>query len=169
MRTVQVLQDGFGRVREVVHQVADGLTEEQLAQRVGPQANPVGWLLWHLARVQDSAVAAMGGTPEVWTTDGWAERVAPPYAATDTGYGHSPEQVGQLRVASPDLLTGYLDAVTRATLDHLERLSDDELDRVVDEAYDPPVTAAVRLVSVLADDLQHAGQAAYVRGLLERA
>jgi len=31
------------------------------------------------------------------------------------------------------------------------------------------VTLGVRLVSVLCDDLQHVGQAAYVRGLAKRA
>jgi hypothetical protein len=40
---------------------------------------------------------------------------------------------------------------------------------VVDEAYDPPVTLGVRLVSVLSDDLQHVGQAAYARGLIRNA
>jgi hypothetical protein len=37
---------------------------------------------------------------------------------------------------------------------------------VVDERWDPPVTLGVRLISVLSDDLQHAGQAGYLRGLL---
>jgi hypothetical protein len=43
-----------------------------------------------------------------------------------------------------------------------------DLDRVVDSAWDPPVTLGVRLVSVVADDLQHVGQAAYIRGILQR-
>ncbi|MBA3310924.1 MAG: DUF664 domain-containing protein, partial [Nocardioidaceae bacterium] len=45
----------------------------------------------------------------------------------------------------------------------------DELARVVDASWDPPVTVGVRLVSLLSDCLQHLGQAAYVRGLAERA
>ncbi|PNE16494.1 hypothetical protein B1H26_24895 [Amycolatopsis sp. BJA-103] len=47
-------------------------------------------------------------------------------------------------------------------------LGEADLDRIVDDAWDPPVTLGVRLVSVLSDDLQHAGQAAYVRGLVLR-
>jgi hypothetical protein len=38
---------------------------------------------------------------------------------------------------------------------------------VVDASWDPPVTLGVRLVSVISDDLQHAGQAAYLRGMIE--
>jgi hypothetical protein len=39
---------------------------------------------------------------------------------------------------------------------------------VVDRRWTPPVTLGVRLVSVLCDDLQHAGQAAFVRGAVRR-
>lgn len=54
---------------------------------------------------------------------------------------------------------------------HLTRVQDDhvkpdDFDRVVDTAWDPPVTLGVRLVSVYDDATQHAGQAAYLRGLL---
>jgi hypothetical protein len=48
-------------------------------------------------------------------------------------------------------------------------LSGDDLDRVVDRRFDPPVTLAVRLVSVVSDDLQHVGQAALLRGIADRA
>ncbi len=52
------------------------------------------------------------------------------------------------------------------TAEFVAGLSAADLDRVVDESWDPPVTLGVRLVSVVDDDAQHAGQAAYVRGLL---
>jgi len=48
----------------------------------------------------------------------------------------------------------------------LEGVTGTELDRIVDRRWDPPVTVGVRLVSVADDCLQHAGQAAYARGLL---
>jgi hypothetical protein len=38
----------------------------------------------------------------------------------------------------------------------------------VDDYWDPPVTLGVRLVSVISDDLQHAGQAAFIRGVIDR-
>jgi hypothetical protein len=47
-------------------------------------------------------------------------------------------------------------------------VTDADLDRVVDTNWDPPVTLGVRLVSVISDGLQHAGQAAYVRGVAQR-
>jgi hypothetical protein len=58
--------------------------------------------------------------------------------------------------------------VQEATLDYLKGLDESGLDRIVDDRWDPPVTLAARLVSVVNDASQHAGQASYVRGLLER-
>jgi hypothetical protein len=54
------------------------------------------------------------------------------------------------------------------TVSFLRTLDDDDFARVVDESWSPPVTLGVRLVSVISDDLQHTGQAAFVRGVLER-
>ena len=48
----------------------------------------------------------------------------------------------------------------------LEGLRETDLDRIVDKRWDPPVTLGVRLISIADDCLQHAGQAAYLRGLL---
>ncbi len=69
-------------------------------------------------------------------------------------------------MSSGDILIDYHDAVHAKTLRYVRKLVDADLARVVDDSYDPPVTLASRLISVLSDDLQHAGQAAFVRGLI---
>ena len=38
MTSAELLVDAFGRIREVVHRVVDGLTPEQLAFRLDPEA-----------------------------------------------------------------------------------------------------------------------------------
>nr|WP_284290675.1 DUF664 domain-containing protein [Angustibacter aerolatus] len=91
--------------------------------------------------------------------------VRPGARSGDTGYGHSAEQVAAVRAPS-DLLAGYAEAVSQRTLEYVQSLTDDDLERVVDTRWDPPVTLGVRLASVVGDDLQHLGQAAYARGLL---
>jgi hypothetical protein len=87
-----------------------------------------------------------------------------PLRARDTGYGHSSDQVDAVR-ASPELLLEYYDAVHRHTVAFLQTIGDGGLDRIVDTRWDPPVTLGVRLVSTIADCLQHVGQAAYAKGL----
>jgi len=163
----ELLVDLFGRVRGEVRAVIDGLSPESLAERLDPGANSIAWLIWHLARVQDDDVAHVAGIGQVWTTAGWAGRFGLPLGEDDTGSGHTADQVG-LVLAPAELLIGYHEAVYDMAVGYLGGLTDADLDRVVDEAWDPPVTLGVRLVSVISDGLQHAGQAAYVRGVLDR-
>lgn len=169
MKVADVLVDSFGRIRETVHGVVDGLTPAQLAFRTDTEANSIAWLVWHLTRVQDDHLADAARFEQVWTAAGWAERFHLPFGRGATGYGQSSDEVGSVQVDSPELLVGYHDAVFEQTISYVGALREADLDRIVDEAWDPPVSLGVRLVSVISDDLQHAGQAAYVRGLLERA
>jgi uncharacterized damage-inducible protein DinB len=164
-----LLVDAFERVREGVHHVVDGLDAEHLAWRPAPTANSIAWLVWHLARVQDDHVADVAGREQVHTAQGWHARLALPFPAEDTGYGHSPEDVAMVRSITGSLLTAYLDAVHESTVTFVRELRPADLDAVVDTRWDPPVTLGVRLVSVVNDDTQHVGQAAYVRGLLHAA
>ena len=161
----RLLTDGFGRIRDLVGSVVGGLDTDQLAWRPEGRGNSIGWLVWHLTRIQDDHLADAAGAPQVWTEQGWAERSGLPFGPGETGYGHGTAEVDAVRVEA-ELLRGYHDAVHEQTLAHLEAWGDGDLDRVVDERWDPPVTLSVRLVSVLSDNLQHVGQAAYARGLL---
>ncbi len=164
MTSADILTDGFGRVQENVHAVVRGLTSGQLAERIAPGANSIAWLVWHLTRVQDDHVGDAFGVPQAWTEYG--QRFELPLEPHDTGYGHTPEQAAQVTVDSPDLLTGYYDAVHAQTIRLVAGVTDPDLDRVVDERWNPPVTLGVRLVSVIDDCAQHVGQAAFIRGIL---
>ena len=168
MDGIDLLRDAFGRIRGGVHRVTGGLDTAALAYRPDSEANSIGWLVWHLTRVQDDHVADIAGWDQAWTEQGWAERFGMAADPHDIGYGHSSEQVAAVRPKSIELLRGYYDAVHERTIQYLESVDARELDRIVDERWDPPVSAGVRLVSVIGDDLQHIGQAAYVRGLWER-
>ena len=178
MSAADVLVDGFGRIHGVVHRVVHGLSAQDLSFRPAAGDSSVGgvnsagggnsiaWLIWHLTRIQDDHVAEVAGVEQVWWSGGWHERYELPFDRADTGYGHTSQDVAAVRVESGELLLGYHDAVYERTIDYVGRLTDADLPRIVDESWDPPVSLGVRLVSVLSDDLQHAGQAAYVRGLL---
>jgi hypothetical protein len=167
MTSADLLVDAFGRIQGSVHAVLDGLDADTLAYRPDPGANSIAWLIWHLTRVQDDHVSEIIGTGQVWTSGGWAERFRLPLDVEDTGYGHTSKQVASVK-ADAETLIGYHDAVHRQTEEFVRSVKDPDLTRIVDENWDPPVTMAVRLVSVIDDCIQHSGQAAYVRGLYER-
>ena len=168
METRDVLSDAFERVRGITHRTVEGLGADALVFRPDDDANSIAWLVWHLTRIQDDHVADAAGTEQIWTSQGWYERFGLPFDPSATGYGHSSDDVAAVQVISGDLLLGYYDAVHEHTLAYVQTLVPADLDRIVDESWDPPVSLGVRLVSVISDNLQHAGQAAYIRGLAER-
>ncbi|WP_435200870.1 mycothiol transferase [Janibacter sp. GS2] len=165
MTPAELLTDSFERIRAGALAAIDGLSQEQLAHRITTEANPIGWLVWHAYRVQDDHLADAAGLQQVWAARGFIEFFDLDLDEDDIGFGHTAAQVAKVR-ASADLLARYVEATHAQTLAWVGGLTEDHLDRVVDTSWDPPVTLGVRLVSVIDDDTQHIGQAAYLRGLL---
>ena len=168
METSDLLQELYGRIAPQSRAAVDGLDAEALNARLTPDANHIGWLIWHLARVLDHQVCEVAGMRQVWLDGDHAVRVGLKPDSDEHGYGHTSAQVAAVRPSAPADVLDYLDAVDARTRSYLGALSAADLDQVVDTAYDPPVTLGVRLVSVAEDCLEHVGQAAYVRGLLGR-
>ena len=175
----ELLRDSFARLIEHVDALTDGLTDDVANYRPAPQANSIAWLIWHSARVQDLQVCDIAKTlsegrsdkprsetspGDVWTRDGWVDRFGLDLPRHDTGYGHSPDDVAKVQ-ASVELLKGYYRAVHDMTLEFVSTLTTADLARIIDRNWDPPVTASMRLVSIIDDCAQHLGQAAYVRGI----
>ena len=164
MKSNELLLDAFARIRETVAATLEGADDEVLHRRPSGNGNSVAWLIWHLSRVEDAQLASAAGLEQVWTSRGFSGRFELPLSERDTGYGHSSSQVDAVK-APPELLLDYYDAVHWQTVEFLAGLGDADFDRIVDTRWDPPVTLGVRLVSTIADCLQHAGQAAYAKGL----
>ena len=167
MDIAELLADALGRVRDDVPGVVDGLDLDQLAWRPDPDSNSIAWLVWHFTRIEDDHIADVAGTEQVWTSGGWYDRFGLPFPPEEHGYGHKADEVAKVRV-DRDLLVGYHDATIARAIEYVGGLTPGDLDRVVDERWDPPVTLGVRLISVVNDATQHLGQAAYLRGLVER-
>jgi hypothetical protein len=166
MDHAELLVELYGRIPPLVTEAVEGLNADQLLWRPAPGANSIGWLTWHLLRVQDHHLSQVFEQDQLWTTGDFASGFGLTPDPSNTGYSHSPDDVASVRPAGPDAILVYCDAVTSRTRGFLAALRPEDLDRIVDRRWNPPVTMGVRLVSVADDDLQHAGQAAYVRGLL---
>jgi hypothetical protein len=161
-----VYMDLYGRVPPLVRAAVVDVPLPRLTEPPSPGANPIAWLVWHLARVQDHHVAELLDDAQLWVDGDWAGRFGLSPDPSNTGYGHTVEEVATVRPDSPEALVDYLEAVDMRTRAFLATLQPPDLDRIVDRRWEPPVTLGVRLVSVADDCLQHAGQAAYARGLL---
>ena len=167
MDVATLLLDLYGRIPPLVREAVEGLDAGALARQPGGSANSIAWLIWHLSRVQDHHVSEIMEADQLWVTAGWAARFGLAPDPSNHGYGHTADQVAEIKPSGPDVLIEYLEAVDGRTRELLSGLSAADLDRIVDRRWDPPVTLGVRLVSIADDCLQHVGQAAYVRGLLD--
>ena len=164
MEGAALIADALSRVRDTLHRCLPSMDAEALAKMPSPDSNHMAWLAWHLTRVQDNHLSSLAGREAMWTAEGWHERfgMSP---ANDVGFGWTPAQVAEFSVESADLLLAHYDAVFARTKEYLAGLRPEDLDRILDEPeWDPHPTVAVRLVSVVNDNTQHAGQIAYVRG-----
>lgn len=166
--TKDVLARAYSWIDELVRRSVEGLDPGGLAFRPAADANSIAWLIWHLARVQDHHISEIAGREQAWISEGWAGKVGMEPDPSNTGYGHSSEEVAAIGPEHVDGSLDYLCAVSQRTMDYLATVDADELDRIIDHSYDPPVSVGVRLVSVIGDCFQHLGQVQYIRGLYER-
>ncbi len=157
-----ILVDGFTRVYESLHRTLADLTEEELIKEPHPS---MGWLAWRLTRIMDSNVSQLAGRKQLWIGDGWAARFGMPPEPADFGRSatHTREQVKAFR-ASKELLLAYHDAVYEEMKKYINTLSAGELARELDEPrFQPLPTVAVRLMSVLENGMNNAGQIGYLK------
>lgn len=166
MNTADFVFQALASVRSSVALTLDGLSPEQLMQRPGPESNPVGWLIWHMARMQDRGMSALTGESQLWISGHWHERYGMSADPDDTGMGHDAAQVSAFTAPDAATLLEHYDAVLESTQKYLSELDPGDIDRTV-ETPPPPATVGDRLLAVLNGNMQHVGQAGYVRGLNE--
>ncbi len=160
-----LLLELYGRIGPLARHAVEDLRPDQLRESPAPGANTIGWLVWHLARVQDHHVAEILDVEQVWIDGDWAARFGHEPDPSNIGYGHGHAEMASVRPDGPQSLIDYLAAVEGRTRELIGQLAPADLDRIVDRRWDPPVSLGVRLVSIADDSLQHVGQACYLRGL----
>jgi hypothetical protein len=147
----------------------DQLTDAELRDPVAAGANPIGWLMWHVARVQDRAVAGMTGVDQLWIRDGWHAKFGKGTDPEERGNGDTPEQVAAFAAPSAALLLAYYAAVRAFVNDFLDTLDADDPERLVPGHGNAMVPLASRVSGLLIEAVQHTGQIAYARGIVQGA
>lgn len=166
MELHEMVLAGYESVLGSLERILDGLTEEDLNWQPTPNCNSIGWLVWHLTRAQDGVLSAILGEEQLWIKDGWHAKFGRPADARDSGAGHTPQEVAAFKSPDAETLLGYYRATLERTKRYLPTLSKADLDKTVEGMpFQPPPTVGTMLVIILGDDLQHTGQAAYVKGL----
>ena len=168
MNTTQFIADCLEQTHLRLMATCNGLTAEQMTWRPAPAANNIGFILWHLARNEDSRVtgtAERQGDFEVdlWVTSGWHERFGQPETAPDPG-----DRLGlrSLAIPAPDVLLAYAEAVNSRTVRFLETLDDARLNEHIGRS-EPRQTMGGSLRHMIVHKNNHHGQIDYLRGLQE--
>jgi hypothetical protein len=161
----ELLLDAYGRLPGLVEAAVTGLTPEQLRWAPAEGANTIAWLGWHLSRIYDHLADSVG-EEQLWVTGDYATAFALAPDRANSGFGHGPSDIAAVRPRDAQAVLDYFTAVHERGVRWIGAFTEADLDRIVDTRWDPPVTLGARLVSVLSDTVQHAGQAAYLRGLL---
>ncbi len=168
MKCQKLMTDSFEQVLAEVERLLNGLSRDDVLQQPSRDSNSIAWLVWHLTRIQDFCISRLMGEEQLWVKDGWHNRFGRKSDPTDVGSGHGPAEVAALQTPDAETLLDYLRAVAGRTQKYLSSLKASDFDRKVEDSYfKPPPTVGAYLVGVLSDNLQHAGQAGYVRGLIK--
>lgn len=167
MEWEDLLIDGYGRVVESMERILKGLSQDQLNWQPNIDCNSIGWISWHLTRQHDSQITDLLEEEQLWIKDGWYAKFNRTSDPSDTGFGHTSQQVAAFDSPKVEILIDYQRAVFKRSKRYFQSLSKTDLDRILNEPYQPPPTVSVRLISILEDSLLHLGQTTYIRGLLQ--
>jgi hypothetical protein len=113
------------------HHVAKNVTPDLMTASVNPAANPVGFLMWHMARSQDWAIhTAIRGVPEIAWSHRWSGSAV---STPGIGTGFSPAAARDLafRLKLAELMD-YADVVSGAAIDWVQGLDPKDLDAIPD-------------------------------------
>ncbi|HJX13043.1 MAG TPA: DinB family protein [Dehalococcoidales bacterium] len=161
----ELISGAYGSIGRNLERALEGLKKEDLGWQPHPESNSIGWLVWHLTRVQDALISGVMGQEQLWLKDGWHKKFGRPAQAGDAGVGHKPEEVAAFKSPGAATLLGYNRAVLERSQRFFPTLSSKDLDRTANlPMFDPPPTNGRVLLMVLDDNIQHVGQVAYIRG-----
>lgn len=154
----------FQRLLTRTLETVQGMTREQLLWRPpGSQANPIGFLLWHVGRREDYHLQTrIGGGDQLWQTEGWHQRFGIDPEAS--GFGFTREQVRDFPMPSLEDIIAYYSRVRSRTLEYLRSSSDATLQGPMPGMPETPI--AVYLLARLGHEHEHWGQMDYLKGIM---
>ncbi len=159
----EFIVDALDKENGFLMDALDGLGPEELVWQPAADANSIGWILWHMVRVEDMWIQFFAQfQTELWETEGWHEKFGLP--TRDNGFGHTAEQVNNFPSVDLDEFLRYRASVRQATLVYLDTLTPDDMERVPRERR-PEMSLGAMFRQIIGEMYQHVGHIAYLRGL----
>ncbi len=166
METKAFILDTLDIMQSELNQATDGLTQDEIKWQPNPEANPIGFILWHQLRGEDAFIQEVfQQKPHLWTSDKWYEKLnmsEDPLAVG--GYDATAEQIAAFSVPELKNLLDYGEAVRSLTIEYLQSMDNDEFDEKRPAPFGNPSIGHL-LAMLLCEISQHIGHIAYLRGL----
>jgi len=163
---IDFITDMLGRMQQALTTAVDGLNHDEIAWQPGPEANSIGFTLWHQVRCEDIFLQTMmQRKPQVWESGQWHQKLNLPENPMDIGYNYTAEQVAAFPVPELKDLLAYAEAVRLHTLDYVKDMAPDKFDEVIQTRIFGEMSIGRILSHLLCEITRHIGQIAYLRGL----
>ncbi|MEW6142681.1 MAG: DinB family protein [Chloroflexota bacterium] len=165
MEVKEFLIKTLERAEVYLNESTNDLTLEEMKWRPGLQANPIGFILWHLTRGEDRFVANIQQKPQVWEDPAWPNSLNLPPDPNISGFGFTSEQVAAFPVPPLESLLRYHKAVRERTLSLIQSMTPADFDRVIEHPRLGKTTTGELFARIVVEISQHTGQINYLRGL----
>jgi hypothetical protein len=132
MRTTKFLENFFDYGHMMMHHAVADLTDEEWETRIADHQNKLGYIAWHLPRVQDNMIQTwIRGLPEVVHGERWAHWEK--FRHLGVGVGITLKEADDIAsgVNKADVLA-YEEVVYQEALVWLRQLNDADLDLIPD-------------------------------------
>jgi len=151
-------------LKRVTSRVLDGLSQSEMAWRPGAGCNPIGLILFHIMKFEDSVIQSrIQGQQTLWESEKWYERLKLP--ESESGARYTEEQVAAFPVPEPSELVAYHDAVRARTIEYVKSLNANDFDKIINMQPFGDISIGSLLALVLGHQSQHMGEISYLRGL----
>ncbi|MDY6892490.1 MAG: DinB family protein [Chloroflexota bacterium] len=168
MKINEFIEQTLKMAQRGLRKSVEDLNPGELEWKPGPESNPVGFILWHMARAEDAMInsIARGGQPQLWETEKWHEKSGMSADANDTGLMYTAEQVASFKIPELSVLLDYQDAVRGQSLEYVRGMEPANFEEKVQFPFGPEITKGRMFTMLISEVYQHWGQIAYLRGLM---
>ena len=164
----EMLSGAYAGVLRTLEYTLEGLSVADINWQPKPDCNSIGWLAWHPTRFQDMQISDFMGEEQLWIKDGWYKKWGRKADPKESGGGMKPTDLAKFKSPDAKTVLGYHKAVLERSQKYFPTMKKAALDKVMEGLpFKPPPTVGAMLIIILSDSLQHAGQASYVRGMLQ--
>lgn len=152
-------------LQQGIDRVTGDLSLAELKWQPQPEGNPIGFLLYHIARTEDRFIqVSLQGKRPIWVSEKWYEKLNIPENDSG-GFGYTEEMVSSFNIPEIGIIQEYSEAVRAQTVELLDNATPEKFDEIINVPPFGELTVGTLWVVIVGHHTQHAGEISYIRGV----